>query len=130
MAQRPWVTPEEVRAYSEIPSIKERSDAQLAIDITRAEQYIITYTHNNFEEYEEIPQEVKAAVIILAEAFARKATSRFTTHGLKSETFDDYSYTADDGTSIDFDGLGLAGLLDPWVLALPNCGVTLRLRRL
>lgn len=132
MATRPWVTPKEVREYSDNPKVQERKGSQLRVDITRAEQYIITYTHNDFsdeEEYPEIPEAVKAAVIILAEAYARCATSRFITHGLKSETFDDYSYTADEG-SIDYEGLGLAGLLDPFVIAEANCGVTLRLRRL
>lgn len=129
MAERPWVTPKEVREYSEIPSVQKRTNAKLRVDIARAEQYIITYTHNKFEEYEEIPEEVRAAVLILAEAYARCATSRFITQGVKSETFDDYSYTADEGV-IDYDNLGLAGLLDEYVIAEANCGVTLRLRRL
>ena len=49
MAERPWVTPQEVRDYSEIPSVQKRSDTRLAVDIARAEQYVITYTHNTFE---------------------------------------------------------------------------------
>ncbi len=87
MAKRPWVTPQEVREYSEIPAVQQRTDARLTVDIARAEQYIITYTHNRFADYEEIPQAVKAAVIILAEAYARSATSKFITQGLQSETF-------------------------------------------
>lgn len=132
MAVRPWVTPAEVREYSDNPNVQKRKSAKLRVDITRAEQYVITYTHNDFsdeEKYPEIPDAVKAAVLILAEAYARSATSRFITQGVKSETFDDYSYTADEGT-IDYDSLGLAGLLDPYVIAEANCGVTLRLRRL
>ena len=129
MAKRPWITPQEVREYSEIPAVQQRTDARLAVDIARAEQYIITYTHNRFADYEEIPQAVKAAVIILAEAYARSATSKFITQGLQSETFDDYSYTAADGT-VDYTGLGLAGLLDDFVIAEATHGVTLRMRRL
>lgn len=129
MAVRPWVLPYEVREYSENPQVQNRSDARLAVDIARAESYIITYTHNDFHEYEPIPDGVRAAVMILAEAYARSATSRFITQGVKSETFDDYSYTADEGI-IDYDNLGLAGLLDPYVIASANCGVTLRMRRL
>lgn len=129
MAKRPWVTPQEVREYSEIPAVQKRSDARLAVDIARAEQYVITYTHNRFESEEELPEAVKAAVIILAEAYARSATSKFITQGLQSETFDDYSYTAADG-SVDYAGLGLAGLLDDFVIAEPTHGVTLRMRRL
>lgn len=129
MAKRPWVTPQEVREYSEIPAVQQRTDARLTVDIARAEQYIITYTHNRFADYEEIPQAVKAAVIILAEAYARSATSKFITQGLQSETFDDYSYTVVDGT-VDYNGLGLAGLLDDFVIAEATHGVTLRMRRL
>ena len=68
MADRPWVTPEEVKEYSEIPAVQQRSDARLAVDITRAEQYVITYTHNSFKEGD-LPQAVKTAVLILAEAY-------------------------------------------------------------
>lgn len=129
MAKRPWVTPQEVKDYSEIPAVQQRSDARLAVDITRAEQYVITYTHNTFESDAEIPQAVRTAVLILAEAYARSATSKFTTQGVQSETFDDYAYTAADGT-VDYSGLGLAALLDDFVIAVPNCGVTLRMRKL
>ena len=73
MATRPWVTPQEVRDYSEIKSVQERTEARLEVDIARAEQYIITYTHNTFEIEEEIPSSVKAAVIILTEAYARSS---------------------------------------------------------
>ena len=76
MAKRPWVTPQEVREYSEVPAVQQRTDARLAIDIARAEQYVITYTHNEFLNEEEIPPAVKSAVILLAEAYARSATSK------------------------------------------------------
>lgn len=129
MAKRPWVTPQEVRDYSEIPAVQQRSGARLAVDIARAEQYVITYTHNKFEDMEEIPPSVKAAVLILSEAYGRSATSKFTTQGLQSETFDDYSYTAADGV-VDYSGLGLAALLDDFVITTANHGVFLRMRKL
>ena len=46
MAERPWVLPKDVKAYSEIESVQGRSKARLEMDIMRAEQYVITYTHN------------------------------------------------------------------------------------
>ena len=49
--ERPWVTPEEVRDYSEFESVQKRTDKKLAIDISRAEQYVIDYTHTRFEDY-------------------------------------------------------------------------------
>ena len=38
MAVRPWVTPQEVRDYTEIKSVQERNDTRIAVDISRAEQ--------------------------------------------------------------------------------------------
>ena len=35
MVERPWVLPNEVKEYSEKPSVQERTDARLAVDITR-----------------------------------------------------------------------------------------------
>lgn len=127
MAQRPWVTPQEVKDYSEIPAVQQRSDARLTVDIARAEQYVITYTHNSFESYEEIPQAVKTAVLILAEAYAHN--SIIAAKDVKSETFDDYSYTAE-SSQISLDALDLAALLDDFVVSQANNGVTMRLRRL
>lgn len=127
MAKRPWVTPQEVRDYSEIPSVQKRTDARLVVDIARAEQYVITYTHNTFESFEEVPQPVKTAVLILAETYGYNAA--LIAKDVKSETFDDYSYTSEN-SQISVDGLDLAALLDEYVVAEPRNGVTLRMRRL
>lgn len=127
MASRPWVSPEEVRAYSEVEEVKNRTDERIAVDITRAEQYVITYTHNDFSSYEEIPSPVKTAVLILAENYAHSAI--LVARGVKSETFDDYSYTAADSVA-SIEDLDLAALLDDYVIAKPNNSVTMRLRRL
>lgn len=127
MAKRPWVTPQEVKDYSEIPAVQQRSDARLTVDIARAEQYVITYTHNSFEDVEEIPQAVKTAVLILAEAYGHNAV--VAAREVKSETFDDYSYTAE-ASQISLEALDLAALLDDYVKVEPRNGVTLRMRKL
>lgn len=127
MAARPWVTPQEVKDYSEIAAVQKRSDARLTVDITRAEQYVITYTHNSFKDEEEMPTPVKTAVLILAEAYAHNAI--VAAKEVKSETFDDYSYTAE-ATQISVEALDLAALLDDYVIAEPRNGVTLRMRKL
>lgn len=127
MAARPWVTPQEVKDYSEIAAVQKRSDARLTVDITRAEQYVITYTHNSFKDEEEIPTPVKTAVLILAEAYAHNAI--VAAKEVKSETFDDYSYTTE-ATQISVEALDLAALLDDYVIAEPRNGVTLRMRKL
>lgn len=127
MAARPWVTPQEVKDYSEIAAVQKRSDARLTVDITRAEQYVITYTHNSFKDEEEIPTPVKTAVLILAEAYAHNAI--VAAKEVKSETYDDYSYTTE-ATQISVEALDLAALLDDYVIAEPRNGVTLRMRKL
>jgi hypothetical protein len=127
MADRPWVTPQEVKDYSEIPDVQQRSDTRLAVDIARAEQYVITYTHNTFADYEEVPQPVKTAVLLLAEAYGYNAA--IAAKEVKSETFDDYSYTTE-SSQISIDTLDLAALLDDYVITEPRHSVTLRMRRL
>lgn len=133
MATRPWVLPKEVKAYTDIEAVQQRKKEKLEVDISRAEQYVITYTHNQFTEYPEIPGPVKTAVILLAEAYASYAYQLKKTGGgaVKSETFDDYSYTAGEGT---FDSaikaLDLSALLDGFIVAEPRSGVTMRLRKL
>ena len=127
MAERPWVTPQGVREYSEIPAVQQRSDARLTVDIARAEQYVITYTHNSFKDMQEVPQAVKTAVMILAEAYGHNAV--LAAKEVKSETFDDYSYTSE-SSQISIEGLDLAALLDDFVVKEPRNGITLRMRRL
>lgn len=127
MAERPWVTPQEVKEYSEIPAVQQRSDARLTVDIARAEQYVITYTHNSFEEFKEIPQAVKTAVLILAEAYGHNSV--IVAREVKSETYDDYSYTTET-SQISVEALDLAALLDEYVKNEPRNGVTLRMRKL
>lgn len=130
MATRPWVTPAEVRAYSDRVDVQARSDARLAVDISRAEQYVITFTHNDFldsTEYPTVPEAVKTAVILLAEAYAYNAV--VSSKELKSETYDDYSYTAE-RSAVSVESLDLAALLDEYVVAKTTSGITMRMRKL
>lgn len=130
MAKRPWVTPAEVKSYTDRLAVQSRGDAKLSVDITRAEQYVISYTNNSFDDakkYLTVPEAVKTAVILLAEAYAQHAVEG--ARMMKSETFDDYSYTAADST-IDIDSLCLGPLLDDYVVVAPRQGVTMKIRRL
>lgn len=126
MAARPWVTPQEVREYSETAKVRERSDTRLAVDIARAEQYVMTYTHNKFDKCGAVPEAVKTAVLLLAESYGRNAV--ISAKGIKSETLDDYSYTA--AEAVGADELDLAALLDEFVIVEPRNGITMRMRRL
>lgn len=124
---RPWVTPEEVKTYTDHKEIAERSNEKLKTDIFRAEQKVISITHNNFdsEELEKIPESVKIAVMILAEAYANNSIEK-SKKQIRSETFDDYSYSLDSGI-IDIDSLDLDYLLKDYMLEVGSGNVILRM---
>lgn len=128
---RPWVTPADVKAYTEYPSVQTRADAKLTIDISRAEQYIISFTNNAFDDADltEIPEAVKNAVILVAEAYAYNAGIA-SKGGMKSESFDDYSYTLADMQPIDVSALDIGALLEDYTVSAPRRGVTMRMRAL
>ena len=128
---RPWVQPQEVKDYTEFQEVKERDDKKLAVDIARAEHWVINYCNNRFDDetkYPTIPEPVKTAVILLAEAYAHNAVEA-TKARMKSESFDDYSYTAE-STLISVSDVDVASLLDDYTIAQPQNGVTMRLRKL
>ena len=130
MAARPWVTPQAVRKYSEYAEVQNRTDERLKVDIMRAEQYVISYTRNDFSTFAKIPDSVKLAVILIAEMYAfNAATGKGGSY--KSETFDDYSYTLRD-TDAKLDDLLLGPLLDDFILGGSKAGVDvfMRLRKL
>ena len=130
MAKRPWVTPTDIKDYTEYPSVASRSDTKLAVDISRAEQYITSYTNNSFEELDEIPQPVKTAIILVAEAYAYNACLATKAGAMKSETFDDYSYTVADAEPIDIGGLDIGPLLEDYTVDKARQGITMRMRKL
>lgn len=126
---RPWVTPKEVKEYSDLPSVQSRQDAKLQIDIQRAESYIIHYCHHDFsaEKYAgSIPQDVRMAAMLLAEYYAY---SKQNVGSKTSETFDDYSYTTSD-SQIELSTLGLEALLDQFIEDKAEERFIMRLRKL
>lgn len=131
MANRPWAVPSDVIDYTDYKQVQERAETKLQVDISRAEQYVIAYTNNEFSEYETIPDTVKTAVILLAEAYAYNACADARSGGkrLKSESFDDYSYSSDDAY-FNIDDLDVKVLLDPYVKVAARNGITMRMRKL
>ena len=138
---RPWVSPQQVKEYTDIAAVKERPDAKLSVDIARAEQYVINYTHNDFSDIAyatTIPDEVKYAVIMLAEAYANQAIVSAkqadiitVKKGMKSETYDDYSYSIAETTAeVDIAALNLSSLLDGYVLAEAKGKIIVRMRKI
>ncbi len=113
---RPWVTPDEVKAYTDHDEVANRDEAKLRMDIFRAEQKVISITHNRFDsgELEVLPEPVRVAVLIVAEAFAKNSIEKAKKQ-IRSETFDDYSYSVGSGV-IDIDGLDLDDLLKDYTV--------------
>ncbi len=133
MAARPWVTPEEIKEYTDFEDVAARTDTKLRKDIARAEIYILSYTNNkellDDKLYPTVPEGVKTAVIILAEAYGHNAVEK--TKTLKSETFDDYSYTSESNT-VDLNSIydEIAALLEDFKKAKSNNLVNMSLRKL
>lgn len=130
MATRPWITPKDVTDYTEYAEVKARAEAKLNVDISRAEQYVITYTNNTFDTVtdgveETLPEPVKTALILLAESYAYNAIEA--TRRKKSESFDDYSYTEQSNT-VEISSLGLEVLLDEYKKKEAKNGVVMKLR--
>ena len=114
--QRPWISPDDVKEYTDYPEVAERSEGKLKQDILRAEMKIIKITNNRFdddEKYPKIPEQVKLATILVAEAYAKNLVER-ATKKIKSETFDDYELT--ETKEIDISGLDLDELLADFVI--------------
>lgn len=132
MAERPWAVPADVISYSDYKQVQDRAEAKLRVDISRAEQYVISYTNNDFSDLEAIPEPVKTAVVLLAEAYAYNACADVNSGGrrMQSESFDDYSYTAADGAYFDTENLDIKVLLDPYVKVAARNGITMRMRKL
>lgn len=151
--QRPWITPSDVKGYSDDIAIigkketvtkdgqtvekvivPERTDAKLLIDIARAEAMIIGYCHHDFsnaEKYPQLPNNVRVAAILLTEAIAHNGyITNAAYSNYKSETFDDYSYTAGDTSAVSISGLNLSSLLDEYVESKQKGDVIFRLRKL
>ena len=133
MPSRPWITPQDVKTYTDFQEVKDRDNAKLLTDISRAETYVLSYTNNKDlldpTKYPNVPDEIKNAVLLLANAYAHNAVEK--TRTLKSETFDDYSYTSE-STVIDTSSLleEIAPLLEEYKVAKAQNMLNMRLRRL
>ncbi|MBU5481814.1 protein YqbG [Blautia sp. MSJ-19] len=126
--KRPWVLPDDVKSYTSHKEVSERPDDKLAFDIARAEMKIIHITNNKFAGYDEIPKPVKMAVILVAEAYAKNDTDA-AKKNIKSESFDDYSYTVEAST-ISLDSLDLEELLADYIITDGIGKTVMRLRAL
>lgn len=94
------ITSQDIRDYTSSSKVKSRTDAQLQVDIQRSELKLTTMTGRKITDpiFSPIPSSIKTFLILWAEYYA--AASDFESAGMKSETFDDYSYTKSEGAII------------------------------
>lgn len=127
---RPWVIPDDVKEYSHIKAVKERSCDKIKIDIIRAEKYIMKYTNNDFSKYDTIPDDVKIAVILLAEKYGYNS-AMVEKKGYASESYDEYSYSLNaEQFDINVNDLGLEALLDSYKILTDTSAIKMKMRRL
>lgn len=132
MAARPWLTPQELKAYTEMEKVKARSDVKVQADITRAENYIIHRTNNDFSDnakYPTIPDDVKLAAMLVAEHYSAVASSEPQTE-YQSETFKDYSYTKKTSIDKSVDDVDIDALISRYVQSASVGTLALKLRKL
>lgn len=127
MAERPWITPDELLEYTADASIAERTHAQLEFDIACAEDYVEAYCNNNFadpEKYPTIPDKVRRAVILITEIYSAHAAAASEGKGTlyKSEGLDDYSYTMQEIQQA-IDNRRIGPLLDPFIIQKVRHGI-------
>lgn len=130
MATRPWVTPQEIKDYTDFEKVMARTEPKLQTDIVRAENYIIHRTNNNFQDdqkYPGIPSDIKLATILVAEFYAniKDPQKRY-----QSETFEDYSYTISDGSDISVDDIDISALISPYICKEAVGTLDMKLRKL
>jgi len=133
MADRPWIAPSDVKGYTEFEKVKNRPDAKLLVDISRAESYIIKRTNNTFADattYPTIPENIKLAAILVAEHYANIATTD-PQKKMQSETFKDYSYTVSEaGADQGVDDLDIDALISDYINKSSAGTLDFRMRRL
>lgn len=126
---RPFITPDELIDYTSYDLVKNRHEATLRTDISRAELYIVRYCKRDFSDLDPANEAhstdietVTLATKMLAEAYAfnsalQTSIANTSDYGVsvKKEAAPDYSYEFSDGTEklIPITSLGIEELLEP-----------------
>jgi len=95
------VQPQEIRDYTTIQSVIDRTDAQLTIDILQAESKLFEATGRTSNDviFSPLPENIRIFLIKWSEYYG--ANSDFANAGqYKSESFDDYEYDKFDSAKV------------------------------
>jgi Protein of unknown function (DUF3199) len=103
----PLIKPMDVTAYTEFEEIKERNPSSLDVDIMRAESDVFKYCGHKFtdEKYSPLPDEVRTAIILLAEYYALNSMDDASMVGYASEEANGVKYTFSSGKKPEIDNL-------------------------
>lgn len=104
------ITPTDLKAYSTFEAVQNRPDPQLKMDILEAETYVNSKIEKPLKEYDDLPTELKLALLKVAQFYALINGDESIIKGYKSEKIGDYSYTLSDGSSLSMPDV--SGLLD------------------
>lgn len=98
----PLITPEQVSAYTEFETVKNRDPEKLASDILQSEIEVFSKAGHRFDTpaYVPLAAEVQLALIKLAEYYALVNSDESIAKGYTSERLSDYSYTLSDGRTV------------------------------
>ncbi|MBC1233156.1 DUF3199 family protein [Listeria booriae] len=99
-----YITPKELKTYSEFESVQERSDESLLLDIIEAESDLESTLRQPISEVldvdEKLPEKLRIALLKLAQFFALINSDDSIQKGYTSEKMSDYSYTIGSGDSL------------------------------
>lgn len=121
---RPFITPDDLTAYTSYSVVSERSESQLAVDITKAEVFAMHYCNRNFSDVEKGSVEAESltlAVTLLAEMYAYNAAVKASAansgsggRAVKSENEKNYSYQLADieESLLTLEDIGVLVILD------------------
>lgn len=120
------ITPQEVKEYTSFDSVKNRDDEKIHFDIVQAKQDIFKYCGHRFTTYQQLPDEVKLALIKLTEYYALINSDEGIAKGIQSESLGNYSYSIGEKTY----KMNLKSLLDDYVENTSKRGTRFRMRSL
>lgn len=83
-----FVMPEDVIKYTEFPEVVERDPERLKVDIRRAEKEVFSLCGHKFDDsirYPTLPDEVRDAIVLLAEYYALISMEDALLTGISSE---------------------------------------------
>ncbi|MBC6308122.1 DUF3199 family protein [Listeria sp. FSL L7-1582] len=99
-----YITPQELKSYSEFEAVQDRSDGSLLLDIIEAESELESTLRQPISEVldvdEKLPEKLRIALLKLAQFFALINSDDSIQKGYTSEKMSDYSYTIGSGDSL------------------------------